>query len=80
MTKIRLKVRDCVKTVAEPWHSRPDSALILPRSSIRANQTSAVAPRQEGQPLEQLHILFVLQKRAMQLGQRVLCIPFQIFG
>lgn len=40
---------------------------------------SAPGPRHEGKPLEQMHVLFVLQQRAVQFGQGIRPVALEIF-
>ena len=42
------------------------------------NRALALPARHEGQPLEQMHVLLVLQQRAVQFRQAVLTISLQI--
>src|SRR3989338_2027164 len=55
--------------MAKPWQSRP----------IRGKCLS-LSTRQEGQPFEHLHILFVLQQRPVQTRQAGFAVALQVFG
>lgn len=43
-------------------------------SEILAGPVSSAAPRHEGQTLEKMDVLFILEKRAVQAGQGILTI------